>query len=88
MAFDNIDNLITADKKQLKEGGTVGRPKKSSYEKKDKRVVSYLTSNEMFDLEEIARNNDLTVSQMARRIIIDYIKSKEKTLHLEEYNFK
>jgi len=81
MAFDNIDNLITADKKQLKESKTVGRPKKSSYEKKDKRVVSYLTLNEMFDLEEIAKNNDITVSQMARKIIINYIKEhnqKEK----------
>lgn len=76
MAFDSIDDLITADKKQLKEGGTVGRPKKKNYEKKDKRIVSYLTSSEMDDFERIAEDNDLTVSQMARKIIIEHIKEK------------
>lgn len=81
MAFDSINDLITADKKQLKEGGVVGRPKKSSCEKKDKRIVSYLTSSELVDFEQIAEKNDLTVSQMARKIIIDKmrsIKSKEE----------
>lgn len=85
MAFDNIDSLITADKKQLKESGAVGRPKKKNYEKKDKRIVSYLTSNEMYDLEDIARDNDLTVSQMARKIIIDHIKNNiQNKDHFEE----
>ena len=78
MAFDNIDDLITTDKKQLKEVGAVGRPKKEAKEKKDKRVVSYLTSSEMSDLEEIASENDLTVSQMARKIIIDHIRLKKE----------
>ena len=77
MAFDSIDDLITADKKQLKEGGAVGRPKKKNYEKKDKRIVSYLTSSEMYDFERIAEENDLTVSQMARKLILEHIKKKE-----------
>lgn len=79
MAFDSIDDLITADKKQLKEGGAVGRPKKKNYEKKDKRIVSYLTSSEMYDFERIAEDNDLTVSQMARKIILDHIKNNSET---------
>jgi len=75
--FDNIDDLITKDKKEYKETKTIGRPKKQ-YGKKDKRLVSYFTSSEMFNLEKLAEENDLTVSQMARKIILDTLKEKVK----------
>jgi len=73
--FDNIDDLITKDKKEFKEKKSlVGRPKKHDFEKKDKRIVSYLTYSELTDLEDLARENEITVSQIARKIIIDFIK--------------
>jgi len=71
--FENIDDLISKDKKGFKETKTVGRPKKQ-YGKKDKRLVSYFTVKEMINLEKLAEDNDLTVSQMARQIILKYIK--------------
>jgi len=89
--FDNIDDLITEDKKTITDDKKVmGRPKKASYEKKDKRIVSYLTSSEMYDLEDIANKSDITVSQLARKVILDLIEQNKtytsKTYKiLEEY---
>ena len=75
---DNIDKLITKDKKKIKDKKTknVGRPKKDDSERKDKKVVSYLTKKEFQILEKIAKENDLTISQMARKMLVKALENK------------
>ena len=77
MAF-NVDELLTEDKKTIKEKKKMGRPTKA--EKAEipltKRVVSYLSSEENEKFEMLAREEMLSNSAMLRRIILQYIKER------------
>jgi len=76
--IDNIDKLITKDKKRIKDKKTknIGRPKKDDSERKDNKVVTYLTKKEFQILEKITKENDLTISQMARKMLVKALKDK------------
>jgi predicted transglutaminase-like cysteine proteinase len=72
MEFD-INKLITKDKKTIEDGGhtkiTRGRPK-STKPKRDQRIAVYLTKDEMSRLENLADEDDITVSTMIRKLVL------------------
>jgi hypothetical protein len=67
--FDNIDDLLSEDKKKIFYGR--GRPKKEV--KLDKRVTSFLSENEYNKLTVFAKNKNLTISEVVRKIILEKI---------------
>ncbi|MFK7779868.1 MAG: hypothetical protein QM490_01865 [Candidatus Gracilibacteria bacterium] len=88
MAFD-IDELLSKDKKTIKQADTtkevktetvkpknakMGRPKKEI--KADERIVCYLTKEENEKFELIAEEEVISKSALARKILVQYLKSK------------
>ena len=81
MAFE-IDNLLSKDKKTIKEVETkkapvasskkMGRPKKTI--KADNKISCYLTEEENKKFELIAEEEVISKSALARKIIIQYLK--------------
>ena len=51
MEFDNIDFMLTKDKKKIKENAKLGRPKK--LDKQEKRIVTYLTQKEYDNFKKL-----------------------------------
>ena len=78
--FDNINDLLTEYKNKIVDKITknIGRPKKEEKLKKEKRVVSYLTNEEMDKFTQISEELDITVSQLVRKAILKYIKDSRK----------
>lgn len=69
----NINSLLTKDKKTIKERTKQGAPVKLN--KQDKRVVAYLTENEMNEFKTLAENETLNISTYLRKVIVEHLKS-------------
>jgi len=68
MAEFDVDNLLTKDKKTIsKEDKKVGgRPLLPKDKKKDKKVMSYFTKKEKEQLQELAEDKNLSLSNFIR----------------------
>lgn len=76
MEFD-INQLLTADKKTIEDGGHAvarGRPK-STKPKRDQRIAVYLTVDEMKHVETLAEEEDITASTLVRKLVLKNLKS-------------
>jgi len=68
MEFD-VNDLITKDKKTIestKSRGAGGRPSLPPAEKKSKKVMAYFTQSEAEALTEIAKSQNLSLSNFVR----------------------
>lgn len=78
----NVDDLLTKDKKTIKEVETkvvkknkkMGRPTKKI--KADERIVCYLTKEENEKFELIAEEEVISKSALARKILIEFLKER------------
>jgi len=69
-----INDLLSQDKKRIKEQKPLGRPKKNNSDLQNKRVVSYLTEKEIEILENLSKNDVLSVSNYIRKVLVNHIK--------------
>jgi len=69
-----INDLLSQDKKTIKEQKPLGRPKKNNSDLQNKRVVSYLTEKEIEILENLSKNDVLSVSNYIRKVLVNHIK--------------
>jgi hypothetical protein len=75
MEFD-VNDLITKDKKTIesvKSKGAGGRPSLPEEQKKSKKVMSYFTKAEEEALKEIARSQNLSLSNFVRICAVEKI---------------
>jgi len=75
MEFD-VNDLITKDKKTIesrKSKGAGGRPSLPEEQKKSKKVMSYFTKAEEEALKEIARSQNLSLSNFIRICAVEKI---------------
>ena len=77
----NVDDLLTKDKKTIKEvekkvskNKKMGRPIKKI--KADERIVCYLTKEENEKFELIAEEEVLSKSSLARKVLIEFLKER------------
>ncbi len=77
MEFD-VNNLITKDKKTIeraKSKGAGGRPSLPDEEKKSKKVMAYFTQSEAEALKELAKSQNLSLSNFVRICAVEKIGS-------------
>ena len=75
MEFD-VNNLITKDKKTIesaKSKGAGGRPSLPDEEKKSKKVMAYFTQSEAEALKELAKSQNLSLSNFVRICAVEKI---------------
>jgi hypothetical protein len=75
MEFD-VNNLITKDKKTIestKSKGAGGRPSLPDAEKKSKKVMAYFTESEAEALKELAKSQNLSLSNFVRICAVNQI---------------
>jgi len=76
MEFD-VNNLITKDKKTIGSTKTKkvgGRPSLPDEEKKSKKVMAYFTEKEAEALRELAKKQNLSLSNFVRICAVNQIK--------------
>ncbi len=66
---------VKAEEKEDKK--VMGRPKKDPKSNKSKKVTGYLTQDENKQLEEMAENREMTVSNLVRKFIVAGLKNEE-----------
>ena len=69
-----INELLSKDKHNVKETSKMGRPVKTT--KRDKRVVCYLTEDELQELKKLADIGVMSQSNYVRQIIVNHVKRK------------
>ena len=75
MEFD-VNNLITKDKKTIEDAkskGAGGRPSLPDEEKKSKKVMAYFTESEAEALKNIAKSQNLSLSNFVRICAVEQI---------------
>jgi len=75
MEFD-VNDLITKDKKTIentKSKGAGGRPSLPEEQKKSKKVMSYFTKSEEEALKNIAKSQNLSLSNFVRICAVEKI---------------
>jgi len=78
MEFD-VNDLITKDKKTIESAklkGTGGRPSLPDEEKKSKKVMAYFTQSEAKSLKELAKSQNLSLSNFVRICAVEKIEKK------------
>ncbi len=78
MEFD-VNSLITKDKKTLnntKQKGAGGRPPLPAEKKKSKKVMTYFTESEVEMLKELAKSQNLSLSNFVRICAINQLDKK------------
>ena len=61
--------------KTLPTNGPLGRPPKPAEEARSRRTVTFLTNSEYHKLVDIARRNNLSISAVAHKLLIQSINS-------------
>ena len=79
MEFD-VNSLITKDKKTIeskKSKKVGGRPSLPDEEKKSKKVMAYFTAKEAEALKELAKEQNLSLSNFVRICAVDRKRNKK-----------
>lgn len=70
----NVNDLLSQDKKTIKEDKVLGRPKKK--DKSDNRIVTYLNDKEYHFIERLSDQQGLSISNTIKLIIREKIEKE------------